>query len=149
MRSASIMGVALLAFAAPTARESDPPTGGLTPAVNVCPGPTAPRRLGREDLVRLASVVGFPPGVADAMADIALRESGGRPWLVHSSRRTRDHSFGLWQINLYGSLRSRVREFGLRRPEDLLDPYNNGRAAYALWRRAGLSPWRTSDVGTE
>ena len=47
-----------------------------------------------------------------------------------------DHSIGFWQIN---QLAHKGR-FGTDR--QLMDPYRNARAAYALFRESGFGPWR-------
>lgn len=104
-----------------------------------CPPPsTSP--LSRAQIATLARLVGFPASTAETMAAIALRESRGQPTALH--RSSREHSLGLWQINIRGRLRRRLKLFGLRSPTELLDPYTNARAALVLWKAHGLQPWR-------
>ena len=87
------------------------------------------------------AVADLPVAVA-----IALAESGGRE-RAHNTRPP-DDSYGLWQINLYGSLRGRVSEYGLKAPGDLFDPATNARAMARIsnggknWR-----PWSTYTSG--
>ena len=52
------------------------------------------------------------------------------------SHRTKDNSYGLFQINLYGNLAK-------ERPsaEWLLVPENNIQYAYELWKKRGWKPW--------
>jgi soluble lytic murein transglycosylase-like protein len=101
------------------------------------------RPLSIREIADLARSVGFPVDVAEVMASIAWRESRGYPAAVNRSEKTRDASFGLWQLNLHGKLAGRLERFGLRHPDDLLDPFTNARAALVLYREVGLKPWAT------
>ena len=95
----------------------------------------------RAQLTALARSVGFQGLEAETMAGIALRESRGFPGAVNRNRATRDESYGLWQINLRGRLRSRMALVGAKRAEELLEPLMNARLAFALWKQAGIKPW--------
>lgn len=64
-------------------------------------------------------------------AAIALAESGGRPE-AHNPKPP-DDSYGLWQINMLGSLGpARRRQFGLSSNQALFDPLTNAKAAVAI-----------------
>lgn len=79
-----------------------------------------------------ARQAGFPADVAAQMVAIALRESGGNT-MAHNSTPP-DDSYGLWQINMYGSLRgARLALFGLSDPSQLYDPAVNAAAAFRLY----------------
>jgi hypothetical protein len=99
-------------------------------------GASVAPRLEKTQLVALYFQNGFPPRLAETMAGLALRESGGDPRAFNA--RPPDLSYGLLQINLYGEL-GRVRlarfrsELGLHAPEDLFDPATNARAAVLIW----------------
>lgn len=74
---------------------------------------------------------------------IAMAESSGNP-NAHN-RIPPDDSYGLWQINMYGSMGPERRErFGLASNEALFDPATNARVMFAIsgggtnWR-----PWST------
>ena len=72
------------------------------------------------------------------MAAVAMRESSGNPLSFNDNPKTKDLSYGLYQINLYGELGvARLKQFreqlGLKRPEDLLDADMNARAAKLIW----------------
>jgi hypothetical protein len=85
--------------------------------------------------------------VAIAVA-VALAESGGDA-NAHNALPP-DNSYGLWQINMLGSMGpERRRQFGLTSNEQLYDPATNARAMFAIsnggknWR-----PWTTFTRGT-
>lgn len=74
---------------------------------------------------------------------VAMAESSGNP-NAHN-RIPPDDSYGLWQINMYGSLGPERRErFGLASNDALFDPATNARAMFAIsgggknWK-----PWST------
>lgn len=82
----------------------------------------------------LARDAGFPPVVAVTMTAIALRESAGNPTAFNGNINTHDRSFGLWQINMAGSLAAgRLKAFGISDENQLFDPATNAHAAFVLW----------------
>jgi hypothetical protein len=84
----------------------------------------------------LARAAGFPPVVAVTMTAIALRESSGKADAFNGNADTGDRSYGLWQINMIGSLAPfRLKLFNLATAEQLLDPAVNAHAALMLWNR--------------
>lgn len=58
----------------------------------------------------------------------------------------RDDSYGLWQVNMLGSLGpARRAQFGLKADAELLDPAVNGKAAFAIFTSAKgnwSGPWK-------
>lgn len=74
---------------------------------------------------------------------IAIAESGGNT-NAHN-KKAPDDSYGLWQINLHGSLKaSRMQSLGLSKPEDLFNPATNARAMMAISRNGTQwSAWTT------
>lgn len=78
--------------------------------------------------------------LAQAFA-IARRESSGRPEAHNGNAATGDDSYGLFQLNVLGSLRARLATWGLSSPAQLYDPATNVRAAYQLWQSSGWRPW--------
>jgi len=62
---------------------------------------------------------------------------------------TGDDSYGLWQINMLGSLGpARRKQFGLSRNDQLFDPATNARAAYSISSGgSNWSPWTTYKNG--
>lgn len=95
-------------------------------------------------IVKLIGDAGFAnesPDVYATAVAIALRESNLNPGAFNGNKATGDESYGLFQINLLGSLRSRLQSFGLSQPSDLLDPANNARAAYQMYKQSGFHAW--------
>jgi hypothetical protein len=112
----------------------------------MAPGSVPGGQLTIEQLVGLAKGAGFSADEAVIMAAIAMGESGG------NSTRTNfvppDKSYGLWQINMIGSLGpARLKEFGLSSEDQLLDPVTNAKAAYAIRKSQGLSAWTVYKAG--
>jgi hypothetical protein len=88
---------------------------------------------------------------APIAAAIALAESGGNPSSLDNNPRTGDLSYGLWQINMIGSMGpGRLREFGLSSDSQLLDPLTNAQAAVKVaggGSNPNFSPWTTFTSG--
>ena len=86
---------------------------------------------------------------APLAAAIALAESGGNPTSYNGNAGTGDNSYGLWQINMIGSMGpSRLREFGLTSDSQLLDPLTNAKAAVQVSNGgSNFSPWSTFKSG--
>lgn len=81
---------------------------------------------------------------------IAWAESGGNATAHNPNRATGDDSYGLWQINMLGSMGPRRRIlFGISSNEKLLDPVTNANAMVKLWLNKGRSfrDWTTYNNG--
>jgi len=97
-------------------------------------------------VARLALAAGLSPAAAVTAVAIARRESGfvttahGGP-----PAEPNDDSYGLWQINMLGSLGpARRRQFGLASDAELFNPEVNARAMYAISSGGtNWSPWTT------
>ena len=64
---------------------------------------------------------------------IAMKESNGRPMAHNRNASTGDDSYGLFQINMIGSLGpSRLDKFNLKSYTDLYDPVTNAEIAYFM-----------------
>lgn len=100
-------------------------------------------------LVALAEKAGATPAQAVILAAIAHPESGGSTTSHNTDAATGDNSYGLWQINMIGSLGpARLKQFGLTSNDQLFDPLTNARAAVALMKETGgFSPWSTYNNG--
>ena len=98
-------------------------------------------------LEAFALAAGFPPNIAPTMAGIALAESGGRADAVQAGQPYGTTGWGLWQITPGNS----VPQFGT--DQQMLNPINNAKAAYAKWSGAGAnvaalrSQWTTYATG--
>lgn len=77
---------------------------------------------------------------------VAKAESGGNP-TAHNAKPP-DDSYGLWQINMLGSLGpDRRKRFNLKANTDLYDPATNARAAYGIFTGSGWGAWSTYKSG--
>ena len=80
-------------------------------------------------------------------AAIAMAESSGNPRAYNGSGA--DSSYGLWQINMRGSLGpARRAQFGLSANEDLFDPNVNARAAVSIYSSSGWGAWGSYTNGS-
>jgi lysozyme-like protein len=105
--------------------------------------------LTREQIAALAQQAGFTGDDVKIAVAVALAESGGDPNDLNNNPVTRDLSYGLWQINMLGSLGpERRKEFGITSNNQLFDPATNARAAHIVWKNAGWNAWTTYTRGT-
>lgn len=86
-----------------------------------------------EELKLLLETVGFEGlGLKQAWS-IAKRESNGRPLAYNGNRNTGDNSYGLFQINMIGSLGlDRLEKFNLKSNKELFDPVTNAEITYYM-----------------
>jgi phage protein D len=104
------------------------------------PVPNTTGRISAGQAVALARQAGFTGNDAITMGAIAMAESGGQVRALNS--KPPDLSYGLWQINMIGSLGSdRRRQLGLSSNEQLYDPAANARAARAIYQQQGFGAW--------
>lgn len=91
------------------------------------------RQLSDVELAQVFYAAGFRGEDLVTIVAIAKRESDGVATAHNDNARTRDDSFGLTQINVYGENgRWLMEKFGLSSPEQLLDPAVNARVAFGL-----------------
>lgn len=103
--------------------------------------------LSREEIARLAKGAGFSGNDVNIAVAVALAESGGNP-RAHNPTPP-DDSYGLWQINMLGSMGpDRRKRYGLSSNEDLYQPATNARVAYGIWQGSGWKAWTTYTRGT-
>lgn len=104
--------------------------------------------LSRQQIRDLAQQAGFPENQLDMAVEVAMKESGGNPRAHNGNASTGDNSYGLWQINMIGSMGpTRRKDFKISSNEQLFDPAINARAAKRIYDQAGGSwkPWSTAD----
>jgi Lysozyme like domain len=92
----------------------------------------------------LARRAGFSADREEAViaTAIAMAESGGDPRAHNDNPNTRDDSYGLWQINMFGALGpERRRDLGLTRDDELFDPATNARAARHVFKQQTFTAW--------
>lgn len=106
--------------------------------------------LSYADLEGLWVNAGGSTATAPMAAAIALAESGGNPNAFNGNTGTGDQSYGLWQINMLGSLGpGRLQEFGITNNNQLFDPATNAHAAVLLaGGGSNFSPWSTYKNGS-
>ncbi|QQQ74514.1 transglycosylase SLT domain-containing protein [Saccharothrix sp. 6-C] len=103
--------------------------------------------LSPERIARHAHDAGFRGQDLTIAVAVALAESGGDT-RAHNSTPP-DDSYGLWQINMLGSMGpARRREFGLESNRELFDPAENARAANKISGDGrSWTPWSTYTNG--
>jgi hypothetical protein len=99
------------------------------------------------ELVELLQAVGFEGKALKLAWATVMKESRGHPTSHNKTASTGDNSYGLFQINMIGSLGSdRRAKFGINSDAALLDPVTNAKAAYYMtaqgtdWGSWGLGP---------
>lgn len=96
--------------------------------------------LSANEIAYYAKAAGFPAGEIALATAIAMAESGGNT-RAHNTRPP-DNSYGLWQINMYGTLAvGRRVMFGITTNDQLFDPAVNARAALMIRRGQGWTAW--------
>jgi len=103
--------------------------------------------LSPEQLAAYAKSAGLSDNAARTAAAIAMAESGGRT-TAHNAVPP-DDSYGLWQINMIGSMGpARLRQYGLRAYTDLYDPAVNARVMASMSHNgSNFGPWSTYTNG--
>ena len=98
-------------------------------------------------LIELLGAVGFKGKQLKVAWAVTKKESGGRPVAHNGNTGTGDNSYGLFQINMIGSLGADRREkFGLETNNQLFDPVTNAQVAFHMtkggtdWGSWGLGP---------
>lgn len=94
-------------------------------------------------IVKLAKDMGLNDSRARVAAAIAMAESGGDPGQVTND--SDDLSYGLWQINMIGTLGpDRRKKYGLPNNNALLDPRRNAMVMADISQQGGnFSAWTT------
>jgi hypothetical protein len=84
-------------------------------------------------LVELLQAVGFKGQDLKEAWAIAMKESHGSPLSHNGNRKTGDNSYGLFQINMIGSLGdARRTKFNLASNAELFNPVVNAQIAYFM-----------------
>lgn len=113
------------------------------------PSAPATAKLTASQVAGVARQAGFPESEIPTAVAVAHAESGFNP-RAHNAVPP-DNSYGLWQINMLGSLGpGRRKAFGISSNDALFDPATNARAAHKIWEGGGKSwrPWTTYTHGT-
>lgn len=96
-------------------------------------------------LKNLLKEVGFKGDKLKTAWAVAMKESTGRPLAYNGNRSTGDNSYGIFQINMIGSLGEDRREkFGLKSNKELFDPLTNVKIVHYMTR--GGEDWSSWDI---
>jgi hypothetical protein len=111
-------------------------TAAPKPTTTPAPPPsTAPKRnWGQSEVVQLIRDV-WPDELEEHALFVAHRESSFVPTAYNGWC-----CYGLFQI-YFNANKAFLATVGVTAPEQLLDPFVNTRAAYALYQRSGWAPW--------
>ncbi|MBO0840467.1 MAG: transglycosylase SLT domain-containing protein [Sciscionella sp.] len=103
--------------------------------------------LNATQIAEHAYKAGFRGDALSTAVAVALAESTGDP--NQHNAVPPDDSYGLWQINMLGSLGpARRQQFGLHSDNQLLNPDTNARAAWAISNHGtNWQPWTTYNTG--
>lgn len=91
------------------------------------------RTLSDSELISILKSVGFQGNALKMAWAVVQKESTARPFAHNDNPSTGDNSYGLFQINMRGSMGPDRREkYGLESNEDLFDPVKNATIAYKM-----------------
>ena len=141
----------LLLVGIPTAMAADKPVVDGATVVTQVADPLDKYRGATEltdtELVDMLSLVGFEGKALKTAWAVVMRESRGHPTSRNNTPATGDNSYGLFQINMIGTLGDVRREkFNIEKNSDLFDPVTNAKAAFYMtargtnWGSWGLGP---------
>ena len=125
------------------------PVRAAAPVVQRCLTPigeySIAKKLTPKQLYEVLSFVGFKGHSLKVAWAVAMKETHGNSLAHNFSRKTGDDSYGVFQINLYGALKGRVKDFGLKSAKDLTDPITNAVIAYRMSSGGkNWSPWHAN-----
>lgn len=104
--------------------------------------------LTAEQVYAAARGAGATHQEAVTLTAVARGESGWRNDAHNPNAGTGDNSYGLWQINMLGTMgANRRKQFGISSNEQLFDPRVNARAALAILRSQGWKAWTVYTKG--
>ena len=90
-------------------------------------------RLTDSQLIELLSAVGFKGQDLKEAWAVAKKESRGNPLSHNGNRKTGDNSYGLFQVNMLGSMGADRRDkFNLASNAELFNPVVNAQIAYHM-----------------
>lgn len=90
------------------------------------------KHLTPRQLYELLKLSGFKGQALKTAWAVAMKESHGNPLSHNFSYKTKDNSYGIFQINVYGPLEARIDQFNLDSVSDLRDPVVNAQIAFQM-----------------
>jgi len=108
------------------------------------------KTLTNNELIELLSTVGFKGKSLRTAWAVAMKESNGRPVAHNDTISTGDNSYGIFQVNMIGSLgKDRLalfnEKFGVQKHTDLFDPVTNVQVVHYMTR--GGTDWSSWGLG--
>ena len=108
------------------------------------------KELDPYELVEVLTAAGFEGKALKTAWAVVMRESRGHPMSHNKNASTGDNSYGLFQINMLGSMGvDRLAKFqekiGITKVTDLFNPIENAKAAYYM--TAGGKDWGSWGLG--
>jgi hypothetical protein len=99
--------------------------------------------LTNQELIDLLSLVGFKGESLKIAWSVVMKESRGNPDSHNKTTSTGDNSYGLFQLNMIGSLGEVRRDkFKILTNDELFDPVTNAQAAFYMTARGtNWSAW--------
>ena len=149
--TALTIGVAAVATTAANAIQPVPITKPVAKVIDPLDKFRGAKTLTNDELIELLSTVGFKGKALRVAWAVAMKESRGHPTSHNNTISTGDNSYGLFQINMIGSLgKDRLalfnERFGMLKPSELFDPVTNVQVVYYMtqggtdWSSWGLGP---------
>lgn len=104
-------------------------------------------QLSDSELISILSMAGFSGTSLKYAWAVIMKESMGKVYAHNKNAKTGDDSYGLFQINMRGSLGpARRSDFNLSADTDLFDPLTNARVAYSISNGGtSWSPWHATN----
>lgn len=149
--TALTIGVAGVATVAANATEPQPtPVAKTLKVVDPLDKFRGAKTLTQEELIELLSTVGFKGKSLRTAWAVAMKESRGHPTSHNNTISTGDNSYGLFQVNMIGSLgKDRLaifnEKFGMLKPTELFDPVTNVQVVYYMTQ--GGTDWSSWGLG--
>ncbi len=105
--------------------------------------PPAPGAKGGKALLGWLQQTGLTGDALRTAWAIGMKESGGNPSAYNGNTKTGDQSYGLFQINMIGSMGpARRKAYGLKSNDELFDPVVNCRVMMKLSKNGtNWGPW--------
>jgi hypothetical protein len=89
--------------------------------------------LSNDELIDILKIAGFSGDNLKMAWAIVIKESTAKPWAHNDNASTGDNSYGLFQINMRGSMGpDRIEKYNLSSNNDLFNPLINAQVAYKM-----------------